>query len=862
CEQSPGVYLRDDPLFGTQLQNQSELRVPSAERAAFYLDAAVGGRSGDSHLLYTLHVYQYSVAGKGHGVAGGRSRLHLIDLGSCERGKASGGIPLSGLGNVLLAIFNGQKHLPHRSCIISYREHKITQLLKECLSSLTCHAAMIAHVSPAAQHYTDTLATVQLASRIHRMRRRKIKFGGGSAGSGGSSGEEASAGAGRLQENGRSTGSSDVDPSSSEQSADTVIYVGPSDDAATDGEHPPVYIPSLNSGDNRCAMGKALRGSGAEHRPPSKGTQASPVHRPAASKSASPSKASPARTPSKTAPHKTPAVDAGKTSVPSGSDEQWIDGPRISRSKVAEARSLLKKKETWVDGPLLPSTAATTTAAAGTGQGAGTGSGSGSYGFMDSHKKSMIRRWVENQTVQIQRQAAKHTTRPPATGAPPGHTYKELTVFKTCDEDGEPKALDDTETPAQETPEQRQESRPQSEQGEEEEEEEEGVCDIPPPLQLLQPHNNEISIGDTTLHTRILFLFFQTLCNDLSGFTPWLAALSDVTVDSLDVRLRILQERRDATGVGGDDEVEIIEVEEPCEPVPMQDSCLQFLGSSVGRALARSAKVPGFDTQPQNNFSLEIAIYIVSQVTEEDIALCMGELENPLPEVDQESDEHPLRVLSQENLTVVSTFTGESQQLILFYSMSVVTDLERMLPRRPFGPPDPRPYSLYDDYLRQREADKFEQLARLHEMYKTKLARANATKTFGPSLPYRPPSRCQSLSMSDMLYGTGTGIGAGTGTGSIYSEPAYNPHQNQAKICDNCKMSFGRSWYQPLLTRELPATLCDSRALFAGSGCNLSSLRHPDGASNPNLKEEVERVPGNGASTSDHEDETSEQRSK
>ncbi|XP_069691784.1 kinesin-like protein CG14535 isoform X3 [Periplaneta americana] len=775
CEQSPGVYLRDDPLFGTQLQNQSELRVPSAERAAFYLDAAVGGRSGDSHLLYTLHVYQYSVAGKGHGVAGGRSRLHLIDLGSCERGKASGGIPLSGLGNVLLAIFNGQKHLPHR-------EHKITQLLKECLSSLTCHAAMIAHVSPAAQHYTDTLATVQLASRIHRMRRRKIKllqFGGGSAGSGGSSGEEASAGAGRLQENGRSTGSSDVDPSSSEQSADTVIYVGPSDDAATDGEHPPVYIPSLNSGDNRCAMGKALRGSGAEHRPPSKGTQASPVHRPAASKSASPSKASPARTPSKTAPHKTPAVDASKTSVPSGSDEQWIDGPRISRSKVAEARSLLKKKETWVDGPLLPSTAATTTAAAGTGQGAGTGSGSGSYGFMDSHKKSMIRRWVENQTVQIQRQAAKHTTRPPATGAPPGHTYKELTVFKTCDEDGEPKALDDTDTPAQETPEQRQESRPQSEQGEEEEEE--GVCDIPPPLQLLQPHNNEISI-----------------------------------VDSLDVRLRILQERRDATGVGGDDEVEIIEVEEPCEPVPMQDSCLQ--------------------------------------VTEEDIALCMGELENPLPEVDQESDEHPLRVLSQENLTVVSTFTD---------SMSVVTDLERMLPRRPFGPPDPRPYSLYDDYLRQREADKFEQLARLHEMYKTKLARANATKTFGPSLPYRPPSRCQSLSMSDMLYGTGTGIGAGTGTGSIYSEPAYNPHQNQAKICDNCKMSFGRSWYQPLLTRELPATLCDSvNHRFCRSGCNLSSLRHPDGASNPNLKEEVERVPGNGASTSDHEDETSEQRSK
>lgn len=72
-EQSPGVYLRDDPVFGTQLQNHSELRVPTAERAAFYLDAAMDSRGAtkdhqrDSHLLYTLHVYQYSVAGKGGG---------------------------------------------------------------------------------------------------------------------------------------------------------------------------------------------------------------------------------------------------------------------------------------------------------------------------------------------------------------------------------------------------------------------------------------------------------------------------------------------------------------------------------------------------------------------------------------------------------------------------------------------------------------------------------------------------------------------------------------------------------------------------------------------------------------------------
>lgn len=60
-------------------------------------------------------------------------------------------------------------------CRFCYREHRLTQLLKECLGSLTCHVAMIAHVSPLAQNYSETLTTVQLAARIHRMRRRRIK---------------------------------------------------------------------------------------------------------------------------------------------------------------------------------------------------------------------------------------------------------------------------------------------------------------------------------------------------------------------------------------------------------------------------------------------------------------------------------------------------------------------------------------------------------------------------------------------------------------------------------------------------------------------------------------------------------------
>lgn len=71
-------------------------------------------------------------------VAGGRSRLHLIDLGGCAN--RSGGLPLSGIGNILLAILSGQRHPPNK-------DHPLTPLLKDCLAPLDCHVAVMAHVS-------------------------------------------------------------------------------------------------------------------------------------------------------------------------------------------------------------------------------------------------------------------------------------------------------------------------------------------------------------------------------------------------------------------------------------------------------------------------------------------------------------------------------------------------------------------------------------------------------------------------------------------------------------------------------------------------------------------------------------------
>ena len=130
---------------------------------------------------------------------GGRSRLHLIDFGCCERTKTLGGsITIAGLGNVILGILNGQRHLP-------FKESKVTQLLREVLGSVSCQVksriknlyqtsfeqlqvALLAHISPEPSHYSETLHTIQLASRIHRMRRKKMKLGGGSGGGSGSGG--------------------------------------------------------------------------------------------------------------------------------------------------------------------------------------------------------------------------------------------------------------------------------------------------------------------------------------------------------------------------------------------------------------------------------------------------------------------------------------------------------------------------------------------------------------------------------------------------------------------------------------------------------------------------------------------------
>uniref|UniRef100_A0A3B3ULB7 Kinesin family member 26B n=1 Tax=Poecilia latipinna TaxID=48699 RepID=A0A3B3ULB7_9TELE len=202
-------------------------------------------------------------------VSGGRSRLHLLDLGSCDAKALGGGgggksressspssaplcLSLSALGNVILALVNGSKHIP-------YKDSKLTMLLRESLGNMNCRTTMIAHISASPRDFSETLSTIQIASRVLRMKKKKTKY------TSSSSGGESSCEEGRMRRpthlrpfHHRGDADSELpllrlssDPdeySSSEQSCDTVIYVGPngaavSDRELTDNEGPPEFVP-------------------------------------------------------------------------------------------------------------------------------------------------------------------------------------------------------------------------------------------------------------------------------------------------------------------------------------------------------------------------------------------------------------------------------------------------------------------------------------------------------------------------------------------------------------------------------------------------------------------------------------------
>uniref|UniRef100_A0A7E4VWU2 Kinesin motor domain-containing protein n=1 Tax=Panagrellus redivivus TaxID=6233 RepID=A0A7E4VWU2_PANRE len=226
-----GPVCTDDPALGVTVEGRSEVRVETVDQTLCYLDRVYDHRVTEdediqrsSHTFFYLTLYRYQ--SDSSGLQSGKSRLCLIDLGLGEKNSKSGYMTMPVLGNILLAIFQGQKHLPSR-------QNTLCRLLKESLGSAknktTTLLSTFAPIEGRCPIETENL--MQLASKMHKATRRSTASPGSRRGNGFhtlppayKSGNESSASSELLPR--------PVDPvmeytSSSEQScAETVIFLG------------------------------------------------------------------------------------------------------------------------------------------------------------------------------------------------------------------------------------------------------------------------------------------------------------------------------------------------------------------------------------------------------------------------------------------------------------------------------------------------------------------------------------------------------------------------------------------------------------------------------------------------------------
>ncbi|CAH8561684.1 unnamed protein product [Dicrocoelium dendriticum] len=290
---APSTHLRDESITGDLQLNYSELRSPSVEKAAHYLDAALAARNkgavanqaekgenlvasagsetpqevcsavipaSTSHLFLTLHVYQYRIEerGSGSGVSGGRSRLHIIDLGSgrgfSEGTQASSNTQAAAsaekstvpsrnsLTSALLSLIAGQRNIPQS-------KSKLLRLLFDSVGSVSCQTCLLIEIPSSSLCYKETLQLLQFSQKVQRYHKRQHRIGlpipaaASSEDSSscdsfglrrasrlrlplGSRGYHVGAGLSKLR-TGRRIAPSELEyTSSSEQSCDTVIYLG------------------------------------------------------------------------------------------------------------------------------------------------------------------------------------------------------------------------------------------------------------------------------------------------------------------------------------------------------------------------------------------------------------------------------------------------------------------------------------------------------------------------------------------------------------------------------------------------------------------------------------------------------------
>lgn len=484
------------------------------------------------------------------------------------------------------------------------------------------------------------------------------------------------------------SGNSDPDyTSSSEQSCDTVIYVGhlSHSENFTDNEGPPAslpIVPKLKQSQNKSAhatdtstlerkrhnsMSKTQNSAEDQRKSDEKSStlphksntdthhaatsktnksdksQSAPKtstlssrHQPASTQTFGPENTAHGAKSAQNSPLHTQRKTKHKTSQAKQDQGTGID-QSITVAKGSPAKTTKKQSdETWIDGPRFAKPKFDSKTLHQLQKEQWVDGPPNIYGFMDHHKQDMIQRWIEEHSKQLQGTTKK----------------KNNEVWIDCPSISTEKKnpSSDTQKNATDTP----SASPSKE----------NTCS-----KVKLTTNQEV----TEHGTELIRTFSSAEINSLQRETEIIEDEADSASNSADVDETDNEENAEASGYDvdlhilqiaqsdaqsqslhtslsantfqnslQDDYVETIEVFEPEEPVPMVDSCLQVTEEDI------------------------LAEYWMQRRRKSS--------ENPLPEVDQsscDSKEHPLRILSEEGLNLPSSFTDSRSVSVDLDSISV-----------------------------------------------------------------------------------------------------------------------------------------------------------------------------------------------
>nr|XP_033331063.1 kinesin-like protein KIF18A [Megalopta genalis] len=174
------LHLRDDGRYGIIVAGLKIISIHSAEELLSLLAKGNKNRtqhptdankeSSRSHAVFQVYI---NITNKLDGQVR-QVKLSMIDLAGSERASATGckGARLKEGANInksLLALGNCINNLADGAKHITYRDSKLTRLLKDSLGG-NCQTVMIANIAPSSFSYEDTYNTLRYADRAKKIK--------------------------------------------------------------------------------------------------------------------------------------------------------------------------------------------------------------------------------------------------------------------------------------------------------------------------------------------------------------------------------------------------------------------------------------------------------------------------------------------------------------------------------------------------------------------------------------------------------------------------------------------------------------------------------------------------------------------